>query len=383
MLCRAHLAEGRAAAQAGRTSAVQTRHVPERHAECGVGGLPWRHVAARNRGWRLHVLPHGQPASASAANALPLSASFHSVHPLLKRLFLELGNAETRDAGEALSHLRVRTRTNGTRIALVRYDGDGASLESIDGDTFDEVRLEEKTYVRISGSATRVSLLARAREASKKGKVSVHVPITDVRTHVGRVALDLPRRVLRKIGVNTAEAGDRFPDGAYVHVFFDEEPLLREFARAGLAVSRRTGFLFELGPAIEDEATDLVDSFLVEIDRVLRSIVRVENTRRQVPPERAIATMRARGRRCSKRSLVGRARLRRAIGWIDALMPGGENCYRRTLLELGLDAGAANETLVFGLDIGKTGHVAFKGREEASFDVAFEIGGTSDGTRPA
>jgi len=28
---------------------------------------------------------------------------------------------------------------------------------------------------------------------------------------------------------------------------------------------------------------------------------------------------------------------------------------------------------VFGLDVGKTGHVTFKGAEDRSFDVAFEI----------
>jgi hypothetical protein len=49
------------------------------------------------------------------------------------------------------------------------------------------------------------------------------------------------------------------------------------------------------------------------------------------------------------------------------------NCYRRTLVELALDAGAAHETLVFGLDVGKTGHVAFKDREDVAFDVTFEV----------
>src|SRR5947209_14505709 len=34
-------------------------------------------------------------------------------------------------------------------------------------------------------------------------------------------------------------------------------------------------------------------------------------------------------------------RLRRAIGWVDARMPGGANCNRRALLEISLDSGAA------------------------------------------
>ncbi len=84
--------------------------------------------------------------------------------------------------------------------------------------------------------------------------------------------------------------------------------------------------------------------------------------------------MRAHGRETRRsRGRVGRSRLRRAIGWVDAAFPGGPNCFRRTLMEIALDAGAAGETLVFGLDVGKTGHVAFKNAEDHAFDVAFEI----------
>jgi hypothetical protein len=70
--------------------------------------------------------------------------------------------------------------------------------------------------------------------------------------------------------------------------------------------------------------------------------------------------------------------LRRAIVSIDARYPGGGNCFRRVLVELALDAGAAEERLVFGLDIGKTGHVAFEGAEDATFDVAFTLGPSAD-----
>jgi hypothetical protein len=55
-------------------------------------------------------------------------------------------------------------------------------------------------------------------------------------------------------------------------------------------------------------------------------------------------------------------------------MRSGPNCFRRTLLELSLDAGAARERIVFGLDVGRTGHVTFKGREDRSFDVVYELG---------
>jgi hypothetical protein len=37
------------------------------------------------------------------------------------------------------------------------------------------------------------------------------------------------------------------------------------------------------------------------------------------------------------------------IRLVDRLFPGGANCYRRTLLEIALDAGAAEERLFLGL----------------------------------
>ena len=58
---------------------------------------------------------------------------------------------------------------------------------------------------------------------------------------------------------------------------------------------------------------------------------------------------------------------------------GGASCYRRILLESALDAGAARETVVFGLDVGSTGHVAFEDREERAFDVSFAIPGERGG----
>lgn len=47
------------------------------------------------------------------------------------------------------------------------------------------------------------------------------------------------------------------------------------------------------------------------------------------------------GRMHPSRSLAERARLRRAIAWLDARCPGGPNCYRRALLEIALDRDAA------------------------------------------
>ena len=115
-------------------------------------------------------------------------------------------------------------------------------------------------------------------------------------------------------------------------------------------------------------------SLFVELARALGEIGRAERLRMTRGPAEAVSLQRARGRLKKKRSDARRRVLRRAIVSVDARYPGGANCFRRVLVELALDAGAAEDRLVFGLDLGKTGHVAFEGAEDASFDVAFALG---------
>jgi hypothetical protein len=216
-------------------------------------------------------------------------------------------------------------------------------------------------------------LLEAARRAARD-EVVVHVVIADDKSHVGRLAIDLPRRVLRRAGVRTAEPGDRFGPDAYGHCFFDDESLLEEIARAGLTIAKRRGSELTLTRApVERGAVEGAASFATELRRVASMVREVDARRMNEPPQSVLEAMRARGRTASARGPVGRARLRRAVGWIDALRPGGASCYRRVLLETALDAGAANETVVFGLDVGSTGHVAFEDREDRTFDVAFAI----------
>src|SRR5256885_1557911 len=118
-------------------------------------------------------------------------------------------------------------------------------------------------------------------------------------------------------------------------------------------------------------------TFALELARALRLVRRAERERLAGTPARSVAAMRALGTRKAQRNALDRDRLRSAISLVDRFHPRGPNCYRRVLLELALDGGAARETLVFGLDVGKTGHVAFKERaaqhDEKEFDVAFEI----------
>jgi len=87
---------------------------------------------------------------------------------------------------------------------------------------------------------------------------------------------------------------------------------------------------------------------LVEIARVVVAVPRVEIDRRRSSLHRAVQLMRQRSWGRAERSLDGRRRLRRAIAFVDARLPGGPNCVRRSLLEMALDSGAANEKLLAG-----------------------------------
>jgi hypothetical protein len=238
------------------------------------------------------------------------------------------------------------------------------------------VRIPKGVYASTPTREARIELLERA--ASLADRVLLEVHVDDDRSHVGRIVVDVPRRILRRLGLRVPEPGDRFPDGAFVHLFFDEEPLREEIHSADLDVVEHRGVTWTLGhgaPPKED-----AEPFRREVFRAARIVREVERRRLSDGPEAIVRDYRARGAREKKRGPIGRARLRRAIGWIDAFFPGGPNCFRRTLLELALDAGAARERLVFGLDVGRTGHVTFKDREDRTFDVVYELG--PDGGTP-
>lgn len=283
---------------------------------------------------------------------------------ILRRLVSEIVRREPsrEDAERAIAELRVRERDG---VLVVGREGRPFATDEARADV---VLVEDGVYATIPRKDARIDVLelawARARE-----RVELRVEVGGERTHAARAGVDAPRRLLRLAGVCVPAPGDRFGDG-FVHRFFDEEELLEEIAGAGLTVAARRGNTFVLRPGSAPDESPR--AFAVELVRAARLVGEVER-QREGAPERAVSAMRALGRRCERRGPVGRARLRRAIGWVDAVHPGGPSCYRRILLELALDAGAAGETVVFGLDVGRTGHVAFKDAEERAFDVAFEI----------
>ena len=83
--------------------------------------------------------------------------------------------------------------------------------------------------------------------------------------------------------------------------------------------------------------------------RVLVALPFVEAGRVSLGPGRILPPLRWAAGRCRRRSPSERGALRRVIGAVDARFPGGANCYRRALLEICVDAGAAEEKLCMGL----------------------------------
>jgi hypothetical protein len=294
----------------------------------------------------------------------------------LGRIVAELRTRPSRaEVDEALARLRVRRSEGDARIERAGSDGAGVRLEELRDREAATVHLARGVYASVPTADGRVALLRAARRGARES-VELHVVVTDESSHLGRAVIDAPRRLLRLTGVPAAEPGDRFGPESFAHCFFDEEALVGEIARAGLVVASRSGFTFVLRDADVargEGSPEHAESFAVEVARVLRAVRSVDEGRKNEPPRRLLAATRARGAIARARGPIGRARLRRAIGWVDALLPGGASCYRRILLEIALDAGAARETVVFGLDVGSTGHVAFEGREERRFDVSFAI----------
>jgi hypothetical protein len=91
--------------------------------------------------------------------------------------------------------------------------------------------------------------------------------------------------------------------------------------------------------------------FCVEAIRTAWALPQIEWGRRCEGPRTLVSRLRARGRQAERRSPEGRARLQRAIALWDRILLGEPSCYRRALLEISLDAGAAEEQLYMGLRI--------------------------------
>lgn len=111
-----------------------------------------------------------------------------------------------------------------------------------------------------------------------------------------------------------------------------------------------------------------------EMGRVLRVLGRVERARRKRGPGPLVEALRQEGSRAVQRDEQGRRCLRRAIRWVDTWF--GRNCYRRVLLEIALDRGAAQEPVRFGLKADGSslaGHAWLGDDETGKFDMTIRL----------
>jgi hypothetical protein len=114
-----------------------------------------------------------------------------------------------------------------------------------------------------------------------------------------------------------------------------------------------------------------------EAGRVLLALAPLERRLRRLGPKELLEQTRAQGLRARERNPAERQRLRQVIGWIDSRLPGG-NCYRRALLEISLDRGAAQASLCLGFNLDGnrvSGHawVAAQPEDNASYQACIRM----------
>jgi Transglutaminase-like superfamily len=112
--------------------------------------------------------------------------------------------------------------------------------------------------------------------------------------------------------------------------------------------------------------------------RIVALLPLVEIARRRFGPRPLVGALRDLGSRGKRRSDSDRLLLRRLIGAIDRRLPDGGNCFRRTLLEIGLDPASAQEPVYFGLRKQggpKSGHAWLRGDREPDqrYDAEFAL----------
>jgi SAM-dependent methyltransferase len=256
-----------------------------------------------------------------------------------------------------------------------------ASLAALDlsGPRFDLVLIASDVLCGIPGRANRVAALTRAREGVKHGGMVVMA----ARAGRGpaRLLLETPRAVLRIVGLGHREPGDRLdwqgppPTLRFVHVYADDVEIAKELELASLAYEGRlAGFVLARSGTRASLPGDGKIDAAVETASVLRMLLRVERARRKMGPAALAAMMRLLSDSAPHRTPLERARLRATIASCDRLVPFGAGCYRRALLEMALDAGAAEEPLVLGLRRHGIGHAWVGAMDtEESFDWVVRV----------
>ncbi|MEO6574908.1 MAG: class I SAM-dependent methyltransferase, partial [Polyangiaceae bacterium] len=247
-------------------------------------------------------------------------------------------------------------------------------------ESFEVVFLASDVYASIPGRANRVASLERARSAVRSGGIVI-VPADLAVGRVSRALFDAPRAFLRACGVKGPQPGDRWvlrgppPTRMFRHGFSSEAEVIAELDSAGLDYLGRVSsyVVARRREARVPVTTGRASSLATELIGVIAALPRVERARRSMGPAPVVALLRAGAARTERRDPARRARLRTAIRICDRLLPFGGGCYRRSLLEMALDAGAADETLFLGLR-GTDGHAWLENAAPAdALEVTFAV----------
>ena len=251
--------------------------------------------------------------------------------------------ARERAARNCLSD-RVSTRT-----------GD-VSSHDLPKESFDVIFFASDVFASIPGRENRARVLRRAGELLRaEGRVFVQAMVPD---HWLRAAvLDGAREVTARLRGTRHERGDRWISRGtehvrvFRHVFPDDEAIVDELEHASLSFVARCGSYVVAQKCVESRREQPPPRALVhEARNVFRALPHVDHVRKTHGPKPAATLLRSEAASAPRRDARGRARLARAIALCDRLYPFGRaGCYRRALLEIALDAGAASEPLHLGL----------------------------------
>lgn len=117
---------------------------------------------------------------------------------------------------------------------------------------------------------------------------------------------------------------------------------------------------------------------LREVVRIVRILPTIESVRLQEPLHGAVGSARSLGAKRLTRSNAEREDLQRVIRLVDRFVPCGRNCVRRALLEISLDAAAAQMPFMAGFKASSgpgSGHawLGSPGSESEMYDAVFTI----------
>jgi hypothetical protein len=259
----------------------------------------------------------------------------------------------------------------GLELGLVHHEGPSASLDEALASPFPKPALRPGALEARLHARDRVALLSEIAETlGEGGSLSLDVPVAEGAPALGRLLLDVPRRLAPEGWL--PPPGTRFYAGAARHVYFTLTELEREAARAGFVVSVEPSGRLVL---TRSAAPVTLPPPRATIAEVLFALGLAEALR-HASPARAFRLARDVGRRGAARSSGERRALHARIAGLDGLVPPGPNCLRRVLAETLLDRGAASDTVVLSLDVGRTGHAHFLSDPRGAprpYEVAFEV----------